>query len=194
VLVALVVLMLIASGLSPQDRLTWILEIFPILIAIPVLMATRRRFPFTTLLYVLLAIHAAILMIGAHYTYAEVPAGFWVQEQFDLARNHYDRLGHLAQGFIPAILTREILKRWSPLAESRWLPFLVVSVCLAFSALYEMVEWWSAVALGEAADSFLGSQGDIWDTQWDMFLAMTGAIMALACLSRIHDRQIRGLR
>jgi len=193
VLLVLVAIMLIASGLAPQDRLTWVLEVVPILIAIPALMATRRRFPLTTLLYVLLAVHAAILMVGAHYTYAKVPAGFWVQDLFDLGRNHYDRLGHLAQGFIPAILAREILKRWSPLTISRWLPFLVVSVCLAFSALYEMIEWWSAVALGEAADSFLGSQGDIWDTQWDMFLAMTGAIMALACLSRIHDRQIRGL-
>ncbi len=129
-------------------------------------------------------------MVGAHYTYAKVPAGFWVQDFFDLGRNHYDRLGHFAQGFIPAILAREILKRWSPLTTSRWLPAPFVAVCLGFSAFYELIEWWGALLFGEAASAFLGTQGDIWDTQWDMFLALVGAVVALVSLSRAHDRQL----
>ena len=145
ILVALVVVILVGSGISPFDRLTWALEVFPVLIGVLILVATYWRFPLTTLLYVLLFIHAVIFMIGGHYTYAEVPVGFWVQDAFDLGRNHYDRLGHFAQGFVPAILAREILKKWSPLTTSRWLPFLIVAVCLAFSAFYEMIEWWSAL-------------------------------------------------
>ena len=190
VLALFAVLIVIASGISPDDRLTWVLEVFPILLAIPILVATYRKSPLTTLLYLLLFVHAVILTIGAHYSYAKVPAGFWVQDFFDLGRNHYDRLGHFAQGFIPAILAREILKRWSPLTTSRWLPPLVVAVCLAFSAFYELIEWWGALAFGDAASAFLGTQGDIWDTQWDMFLALIGAIVALVGLSRVHDRQL----
>ncbi|MEE8225205.1 MAG: DUF2238 domain-containing protein [Kiloniellales bacterium] len=190
VLVVLAVVILLASGVSPYDRLTWVLEVFPILIGIPILVAAYRQFSFTTLLYLLLFVHAVILMVGGHYTYAKVPAGFWLQDIFDLERNHYDRLGHLAQGFIPAILTREILKRWSPLTTSRWLPFLVVAVCLAFSAFYELIEWWGALRFGEAASAFLGTQGDVWDTQWDMFLAVVGAVAALVSLSRVHDWQL----
>ncbi len=156
----------------------------------PLVAATTRRFPLTGLLYSLLFLHAIILMIGGHYGYAEVPLGFWVRDAFDLARNHYDRLGHFAQGFVPAILAREILSRCSPLARSRWLPFLVVSVCLAFSAFYELIEWWGALLFGDAAAAFLGTQGDVWDTQWDMFLALAGAITARIALGKPHDAKL----
>jgi putative membrane protein len=141
-------------------------------------------------LYTFLFLHSVILVVGGHYTYAEVPVGNWVRDFFDLSRNHYDRLGHFAQGFVPALLAREILKRCSPLGHSRWLPFLVVCVALSFSALYELFEWWSALVLGESADQFLGSQGDIWDTQWDMFLALTGATICVIVLSKSHDKSL----
>jgi putative membrane protein len=176
------------SGINPYDRTTWWLEIFPILIAAPILVLTARRFPLTTLTYTLLAIHAIILMVGGHYTYARVPIGSWVQQLLGLARNDYDRLGHLAQGFIPAILIREILLRTSPLRPGRWLFVIVTAMCLAFSACYEFFEWGAAVAGGHAADAFLGTQGDVWDTQWDMFCALIGAIVAQLTLSRVHDR------
>jgi len=162
-------------------------------VGIPVLLATRGRWPLTLLLYRLLFLHACILMLGGHYTYAQVPPGFWVQDWLDLSRNHYDRLGHVVQGFVPAILMREILWRASPLRGSRWLPFLTVCFCLAFSAFYEFIEWWGALIMGEAADAFLATQGDPWDTQWDMFLAMCGAIFALVLLTRVHDRQLAAL-
>jgi len=183
-------LALIVSGLRPYDRVTWLLEVFPIFIGVPILLATRRRFPLTPLLYILIFIHALILMLGGHYTYARVPLGFWIQDLFDLSRNHYDRIGHFAQGFVPAILAREILLRKTPLRPGGWLFFLVASVCLAFSACYEFFEWWSAVIGGSAADDFLGSQGDVWDSQWDMFLALVGALTAQLLLGRIHDRQM----
>jgi putative membrane protein len=189
-LLAVVLAVLVWSGIEPHDRFTWLLEVAPVLIGLPVVLATRRRFPLTPLLYLLLAVHAVILMVGGKYTYAEVPAGFWVQDWLGLARNHYDRLGHFAQGFVPAILAREILSRRSPLRGSRWLGFVVVAICLAFSAFYELIEWWTAAASGEAADAFLGTQGDPWDTQWDMFLALLGAISALVLLRRVHDRQL----
>jgi putative membrane protein len=160
---------------------------------VPVLVATARRFPLTPLAYRLIFVHALILMLGGHYTYAEVPLGDWVADALGLARNPYDRLGHLAQGFVPAIVVREILIRRSPLRPGRWLTFLVVCVCLAISAAYELVEWWSALIGGENADAFLGTQGDQWDTQWDMFTALVGAIAALALLGRYHDRQIARL-
>ena len=181
------------SGLSPKDRLTWFLEITPVLIGIPILVATYTRSPLTPLLYRLLAGHAVVLMIGAHYTYAEVPLGRWVQDIFGFARNHYDRLGHFVQGFVPAILARELLLRTSPLQPGRWLFFLICSVCLAFSASYELVEWGIARALGQSATAFLGTQGDEWDTQWDMFLALLGSVAAQVCLSGTHDRQVAGL-
>ncbi len=181
------------SGVGPHDRLTWWLEVFPVLIGAPVLVAAHRRFPLTPLLYRLLFLHALILIVGSHYTYARVPLGFWVQDLFELSRNHYDRLGHLAQGFVPAILAREILLRRSPLVPGRWLFFLVLCVCLAFSAFYEMLEWWAALLGGDAADSFLGTQGDVWDTQWDMFLALTGALLAQLLLGRRHDVELRRL-
>jgi len=184
---------LLVSGIAPHDRLTWLLEVAPILIAVPVLVATARRFPLTPLAYRLIFVHALILMLGGHYTYAEVPLGDWVADALGLARNPYDRLGHLAQGFVPAIVVREILIRRSPLRSGKWLTFLVVCVCLAISAAYELVEWWSALIGGENADAFLGTQGDQWDTQWDMFTALLGAIAALALLGRYHDREIAKL-
>lgn len=192
-LLLVVALALIVSGLHPYDRTTWWLEIFPILIAAPILVLTAGRFPLTTLTYTLLAIHAIILIVGGHYTYARVPIGYWVQQLLGLARNDYDRLGHFAQGFIPAILIREILLRTSPLRPGRWLFVIVTAMCLAFSACYEFFEWGAAVAGGHAADAFLGTQGDVWDTQWDMFCALIGAIVALLTLSRVHDRSLAAL-
>lgn len=187
VLLTLTILALVASGIRPFERGTWWMEVAPVMIGIPLLVATHRRFPLTPLLYRLLFVHALILILGGHYTYARVPLGFWVQDLFGLARNHYDRLGHVAQGFVPAILAREVLLRLSVLRPGKWLFLLVVSVCLAFSAFYELVEWWAALLGGEAAESFLGTQGDPWDTQWDMFLALCGAVASLLSLSRIHD-------
>jgi putative membrane protein len=186
-------IVLVWSGIRPHDRFTWLLEVAPVLIGVPVLVATYRRFRLTPLVYTLLWIHAIILMVGGKYTYAEVPFGFWLQDTFGFARNHYDRIGHFAQGFIPAMLAREVLIRRSPLRGSRWLPFVAVGFCLAFSALYELIEFWTALASGEAAEAFLGTQGDPWDTQWDMQLALIGAITALATLSRVHDRQLERL-
>jgi putative membrane protein len=172
---------------------TWVLEVAPIFIALPILVATARRFPLTPLVYGLLFVHALILMIGGHYTYAKVPLGFWAQDALHLGRNHYDRLGHFAQGFVPAIVAREILVRRSPLRPGKWLAFLVVCVCLAVSASYELVEWLAALLGGSSADAFLGTQGDVWDTQWDMFMALVGSIAALLLLSREHDRELARL-
>ena len=194
ILLLLTLAALIASGISPHDRLTWWMEVLPVMIALPILLLTRRGFPLTPLLYVLLFIHGLILMLGGHYTYARVPLGFWMQDWFDFARNHYDRIGHLAQGFVPAMLAREILVRLSPLGAPRarcWLFFLVCCVVLAVSATYEFIEWWAALLYGADADSFLATQGDMWDTQRDMFLAITGGIAAQLLLSDVHDRQLR---
>ena len=184
---------LVWSGIAPKDRFTWWLEVAPVLIGAPILAATYRRFPLTPLVYRLLFLHAAILMIGGHWTYAEVPLGFWMQQAFGFTRNHYDRIGHLAQGFVPALLAREVLLRRSVLRRGGWLFFLVTCVCLALSALYELVEWWTAAATGEAATAFLGTQGDPWDTQWDMFFALVGALAAQLLLGRAHDREIARL-
>jgi putative membrane protein len=181
---------LVFSGVNPLDRLTWFLEVMPILVGVPILLVSCARFQFTPLVYRLVFIHCLILMVGGHYTYAQVPLGFWVQDLLDLSRNHYDRLGHLAQGFIPAILVREMLIRKTPLVPGKWLFFLVTSVCLAISACYEFIEWWTALLGGESAEAFLGTQGDVWDTQWDMFLALLGAILGQMSLSRIHDREL----
>ena len=187
---AVALLALAVSGIGPKDRLTWLMEVAPVLVGVPVLVATRRAFPLTPLLYTLLAVHAAILCLGGHYTYAEVPLGFWVRDALGLARNHYDRLGHLTQGFVPALVAREVLLRTSPLRRGRWLFVLVTAVALAISALYEFVEWGAALALGQSADAFLGTQGDPWDTQWDMFLAFLGAMAAQLTLARSQDRQL----
>jgi len=185
--------LLVWSGIAPADRTTWILEVFPIFIAVPVLLATARRFPLTPLAYRLIFVHALILMLGGHYTYAEVPLGFWMQRVFGFTRNHYDRIGHLAQGFVPAIIAREILIRRSPLRPGKWLFVIVLCVCLAISACYEFIEWWSALIGGSGADAFLGTQGDPFDTQADMLMALIGAIAAQLLLARRHDREIANL-
>jgi putative membrane protein len=190
VLLALVAAVLAASGVGPKDRLTWWLEVAPALIAVPILVATRRRFPFTPVVYVLVAVHAAVLCLGGHYTYAEVPLGFWVQDLLGLARNPYDRLGHLMQGFVPALVAREVLLRTSPLRPGKWLFVLGTGVVLSLSAVYEFVEWWTALILGQGADAFLGMQGDPWDTQWDMFMCLVGAIASQLLLARLQDRQL----
>lgn len=184
---------LVVSGIAPFDRLTWLMEVAPVLIAWPVLAATRRRFPLTTLLYILVFLHALVLIGGGTYTYARVPLGNWVAESFDLARNPYDKLGHFLQGFVPAIAAREILIRGAFVNGRRMLAFLVVSIALAISACYELIEWAAALVMGQGADEFLGTQGDPWDTQSDMFLAGIGATIALAALARLHDRQIAEL-
>ncbi len=178
------------SAIAPKDVLTWWLEALPALVVLVLLPALYGRFRLTMLSYWLVALHAVVLLVGAHYTYAEVPLFDWVRDTGGFARNHYDRLGHLMQGFTPAIVAREVLLRRSPLAGSRWLPFLVVCFCLAFSAFYELIEWWVAVASGDEAVAFLGTQGDPWDTQWDMFLALVGATMSLLALSGWHGRQL----
>jgi putative membrane protein len=185
--------LLVWSGINPADRTTWILEVAPVFIAVPLLGVTAPRFPFTPLAYRLIFVHALILMLGGHYTYAEVPLGFWIQRLFGFTRNHYDRIGHFAQGFVPAVIAREILLRRSPLRPGKWLFFIVLSVCLAISACYEFIEWWSALIGGDSADAFLGTQGDPFDTQADMFMALIGAIAAQVLLARVQDRQIANL-
>jgi putative membrane protein len=179
------------SAWRPHDYPTWWLEVLPALVVLIVIFFTRERFPLTPLAYWLILIHSVILMVGGHYTYAEVPVGDWVRDLTGGDRNNYDKLGHLAQGFVPAIVVREILVRNCVVAKRSWLAVIVVSICLAFSAFYELVEWWVALLSAEAAESFLGTQGYVWDTQSDMFLALLGAVLALLILSRIHDRQIR---
>jgi putative membrane protein len=203
-LLVAVVVALAISAIRPRELGTWALESAPVVIAIPILVATWRAFPLTPLAYRLISIHAVILLVGAHYTYAHVPLGFWLQDAFDLARNPYDRIGHFAQGFVPAIVAREILLRVtqlgdatrrgpSPSSAGKMLFFLVLCVALAISAFYELIEWWTAVIFGAGANEFLGTQGDPWDTQWDMFLALVGAATAQLLLARMHDRQIAAL-
>lgn len=189
-LAALVCAGLLLSGLQPYDRTTWLLETCWVMAGLPLVVLVWRRFPLTGLLTCLLALHALVLILGGHYTYARVPLGEWLQDGLGLSRNPYDRIGHLMQGFVPAVLVRELLIRTSPLRGSRWLAPLTVSACLAFSAVFEMIEWLAAVIGGEQADAFLATQGDVWDTQWDMFCALIGAVTALALLSRMHDRQL----
>jgi putative membrane protein len=181
------------SGWQPADRLTWWLEIFPGLAGLIILAATYRRFRFTTFCYALIAAHICILCVGGHYTYAHVPLFDWLRGVFGWQRNHYDRLGHFAQGLVPAIIAREIFLRTNVLNRRRWLPFLVLSVCMGISAFYELIEWWTALIGGAASTAFLGTQGDVWDTQEDMFMALIGAICALVLLSRMHDRAIARL-
>ena len=187
VLAAIVVAALVASGISPHDRLTWVMEVMPVFIALPILVATRGRFPLSGLLYTLIAIHCLVLILGGAYTYARVPLGFWMQDLFGFTRNPYDRVGHFMQGLVPALVAREILLRGAYVSTRRMAGFLSVCVALSVSACYELIEWWSAVALGQGADDFLGTQGDPWDTQWDMFMALVGATTAMLALSRVHD-------
>ena len=191
-LLAVFALILVWSAIRPHDYFTWLLEVFPAIIGAALLIATRKRFPLTPLLYVLLFLHAVILAIGGHYTYALVPLGFWMQDTFGFARNHYDRIGHFAQGFVPAILAREILRRFRVVRGRGWLFAIVVAICLAISAAYELLEWSVAVMSGTKAEAFLGTQGDVWDTQKDMALAAIGAITAQLFLGRLHDRQLHG--
>lgn len=181
------------SGLRPRDQVTWLLEVFPVILALPLLGLTYHRFRLTELVYALIALHAVVLMVGGHHTYAEVPLGFWLQDAFGFARNHYDRIGHFMQGFVPALIAREVLLRRGVLRPGAWCFVLVCSVCLAISACYEFLEWWTALVSAEAAEAFLGTQGDPWDTQWDMFMALVGAIAAQVALGRVHDRQLAAL-
>jgi putative membrane protein len=186
-------LVLAWSAWKPHDYPTWWLEVLPALIALLLLAATRKRFPLTPLVYWLILFHCIVLMIGGHYTYAEVPLGDWVAELTGGTRNNYDKLGHFVQGFVPAIIAREILLRNQVIARRGWLAPIVVSICLAISAFYELLEWWVALLSGEAAEAFLGTQGYAWDTQSDMFLALAGATIAVMLLGRLHDRQLNTL-
>jgi putative membrane protein len=192
----LLVVLAVCLGLSAvgaHDRFTWFLEVAPIFIGVPILVATYGRFPLTPLAYRLIFVHALILMVGGHYTYAEVPLGYWMKDIFGFTRNHYDRIGHFAQGFVPAILAREILLRKTPLRSRGWVFFLVACVCLAISACYEFVEWGTAVATGSKAEAFLGTQGDPWDTQWDMLWALIGSVTSQLVLGRYHERELAAL-
>ena len=185
------VVLLIVSGLHPFDRATWLMEVAPILIVLPVLWFTYRRFPLTTLLYVCIFMHAVVLMVGGAYTYARVPLGFQIQEFLELGRNPYDKIGHFMQGFVPALAAREVLLRGQYVRGKGMLAFVVVCIVLASSATYEFVEWGAALSLGQGADEFLGTQGDPWDTQSDMFCALIGALVALVGFSHLHDGQLR---
>ncbi len=182
---------LIWSAIEPADRLTWWMEVIPALVGLIILTMTRQRFPLTELVYFLILIHAIILMVGGHYTYAEVPLGDWLRDLVGGERNNYDKLGHLAQGFVPVMIAREIMIRNKVVAAKGWLTFLLLSVVLAFSAFYELIEWWAALVSSEAAESFLGTQGYVWDTQSDMGFALAGAILALLLLGRMHDQQLQ---
>jgi putative membrane protein len=179
------------SGWRPYDRFTWWLEVSPGLAGIVILLATYRSFQLTTLCYTLIALHICVLCVGGHYTYARVPVFDWLRPIFGWQRNHYDRLGHFMQGFVPAMIAREVLIRLNIVNRRKWIPFLVVSVCLAISAFYELIEWWTALFSGSAANDFLGTQGDVWDTQEDMFMALIGVVCALSLFSYFHDRALR---
>lgn len=184
---------LAVSAIAPTDFPTWAIESAPVVVAIPILILTRRRLPLTDLAYTLIFLQALALLLGAHYTYSATPPGFWVRDLLDLERNSYDRFGHFMHGFGPAIVTREILLRCSPLRRGRWLHFLVASVCLAMAALHELLEWLFALVFGGGELAFLGTQGDVWDAQWDMSCALIGAVVALVLLRRLHDRQLERL-
>jgi putative membrane protein len=193
ILMLLVAIVLVLSAFGPYDRATWVLEVAPVLIGLTVLTGTYLRFPLTRLAYRLLAVHAVILIVGGYYSYARVPLGFALQDMFDLGRNHYDRFAHLVQGFVPAIVVRELLLRTSALTHGVWLRIAVTSMCLAFSALYELIEWFTAVVFGDGAVVFISTQGDPWDAQWDMLLALIGALLAQLTLAGQHDRHLRDL-
>lgn len=194
ILLAIFFFVLLWSAIRPFDYLTWWLEVLPALLGVWVLWMIYPRYKFSLLVYYLVLIHSVILMIGGHYTYARMPLFDELKDWFELSRNHYDRLGHLAQGFFPAIIAREVLLRQTPLKPGKWLFVLVVSVCLAISAMYELFEWWSAVLGGASTNDFLGSQGDIWDAQWDMFLALVGSIASLLILGKFHDKSLKEMR
>lgn len=189
-LLALVAGALVYSGIAPKDRLTWFMEVVWVIAALPLIYYSWPRFPLTRLLCWLLAAHALVLIHGGAYTYAETPLGFWLRDTFHFERNPWDRVGHFMQGFVPAILARELLLRLTPLRRGGWLVYLVLAACLSFSAFFELIEWWAALAFGADADAFLATQGDQWDTQWDMFLCLVGAGLSLLVWSKLHDRQL----
>jgi putative membrane protein len=192
ILLAAVLVFWVWSGIEPRDtRLTWVLETLPVMIALPIMLLTYRRFPLTDLTYTLIAIHAMVLMEGGHYSYAKVPLGFWMEHWFGWTRNNYDKIGHFMQGFGPAIYAREIMARTSPLKRGRWLAFVSIAVPLAFSALYEIIEWAASVSNPADTEAFLGTQGYVWDTQTDMLWCLIGSIVALVTLTRLHDRYLR---
>ena len=196
-LIAVVVAALVISGIAPRDRLTWLLEVVWVLLGLPLVIWRWPRFPLTRLLSWLLAVHALVLIHGGAHTYAETPLGFWLRDSaqalgLDVQRNPWDRIGHFMQGFVPAILARELLLRCTPLRRGGWLVYLVLAAALSFSAFFELIEWWSALAFGADADAFLATQGDVWDTQWDMFTCLCGAALSLLLWSRVHDRQLGG--
>jgi len=194
VLATIVIAALVVSGLAPYDRATWLMEVAPVLIALPLLIASRRSYPLTTLLYVLIAAHALVLIVGGFWTYARVPFGFWLQDLLGTGRNPYDKIGHFMQGFVPALVAREILLRGAHVSGRKMTAFLCVSIALAISASYELIEWAAALLMGQGADEFLGTQGDVWDTQSDMFMALIGSSTAIATLSGWHDRQLARLQ
>jgi len=187
------ILVFIWSAICPYDYFTWFLEVFPAILVLPILVFTYKKFPLTNLLYLLILLHAVVLMVGGHYTYAEVPLFNWLRDTYDLDRNYYDRVGHVAQGFVPAMIAREILLRKQVVRRGAWLFFMVCCICLSISAFYEILEWWVALASGSDAVAFLATQGDVWDTQWDMFLALIGTISAQVLLTNLHDKQLRQL-
>jgi putative membrane protein len=193
ILLTLFVVVFIWSGIQPKEMFTWVLEVFPAIVGAVILILTRKSFPFTPLVYTLIFIHACILCVGGHYTYAEVPAFDWLKEAFHHSRNNYDKVGHFAQGFVPALIIREIFIRKEVVTKSSWLNFIVVSICMAISAAYELLEWFVSLFSGEAGDSFLGTQGYVWDTQSDMLYATIGAITALILLSSVQNKQIKQL-
>jgi putative membrane protein len=186
----LIISLLVATAIQPYDRGTWLMEVAPVIIAMPVLLLTYRILPLTTLLYTLIFLHATVLIVGGAYTYARVPLGFWMQDMFSFSRNNYDRIGHFFQGFVQALVAREILIRKGYVTNRRMLGFLCICVAMAFSAWYELIEWAAALILGQAADEFLGTQGDPWDTQWDMFMCFIGSVTAILTMSRFQDRQM----
>ena len=193
-LAAIVIAVLVVSGIAPYERLTWFMEVAPVLIALPLMIVTRRSYPLTTLLTVLITVHALVLIAGGAYTYARVPLGFWMQDWLGTVRNPYDKIGHFMQGFVPAMVAREILIRGTYVHGRKMTAFLCICIAMAISAVYELIEWAAALYLGQGADEFLGTQGDQWDTQSDMFMALIGATIAMVLLSRWHDRQLAGLR
>ena len=194
ILAAIVIAALLVSGIAPYDRLTWLMEVLPSLVAVPLIAATRKTYPLTTLLTVLIALHCLVLIGGGAYTYARVPLGFWLQDLLGTARNPYDKIGHLMQGFVPALAAREILLRGAFVRGRKMAAFLCICVAMMISACYELIEWGAAVALGQGADEFLGTQGDPWDTQSDMLMALIGSSAAMVLLARWHDRQLAALR
>jgi putative membrane protein len=189
VLLVLLILAILISAVAPKDRLTWMLEVAPVFVGVPILIATRRRFPLTPLAYRLIFLHALLLVVGGHYTFSDVPFGLWARDALGLARNHYDRIVHFIGGLAPAIVGREILRRKTAL-RGGWLSFLVSLGCLGGSAFYELLEWWAAALTGAQASAFLATQGDVWDTQWDMFLGLIGAVAGLIVFTRPHEREL----